>query len=388
MNILYHHRTQAQGAAGTHIRQVVDAFEKLGHSVDIVSPPFVNSFSGEKKSSFRVKRHKIPQLFFELYEIFYNCIAIIKIIRRLNKKKYGFIYERYAIFNIAGLLTAKLKKIPIIIESSFTSKTIVFPKRTRLLAKFAYSIDKVFFKYVDAIVVVSTVLKNSLINEFYVDPSKVFVIPNAVDEERFKPDISSEAIKRQYGLNGFKIIGFAGGFYPWHGLDMLIDGVPLLLKSFDHVKFLLVGDGAIMKSLKQKVKRLNLTETIIFTGMVPHAELPQYISAFDIGIMPDSNDYGSPMKILEYMAMKKPVVAPRLGPIEEIVADGKDGLLFERKNREDLILLLKKLLEDDELCRTMGSTAYKKIITQHTWKKNMKDILELYENINRGRLKL
>lgn len=380
MRILYHHRTQAQGAAGTHIREVAKAFEKLGHAVEIISPPFVMDPMLEQENILKVERVKIPQILFEVQELLYNAIGLFNLLRALNKESRDFIYERYAIFNIAGILAAKIKHIPIIVESSFTSKSDLFPKRTRIFSWLAYLSDRFIFNNSNAVIVVSSVLKNSLVNDFKVKSSKIVVLPNAVDEEKFDPAISSSTVKELYGLNNHNIVGFIGGFYPWHGLEMLIDCVPSVLRAFPNTKFLLVGDGALLDTLKQKAKKMQLSENIIFTGRVLHSKLPQYISSFDIGIMPDSNSYGSPMKILEYMSMGKPVVAPKTGPIEEVISHGTDGLLFERNNREELIKALQKLLGDSLLRSFIGKNALKSIGASHTWKNNVSCIVNLVNN--------
>jgi glycosyltransferase involved in cell wall biosynthesis len=376
MNIVYHHRTQAQGAAGTHIRQLVQAFEKLGHTVDIVSPPFVKDPRSVEEQAVGVERSRIPQLIFESYEIFYNWISFFRLAMKLGRKKYSLMYERYAIFNIAGLLAARSRGIPIFIEVSFTSRTKLFPRRTRLLSGVAYLVDKALFRHVDAIIAVSSVLQRDLITYFHVDPSKILVIPNAVDETAFHPGISGKPVREKYVLGGHHVIGFVGGFYPWHGLDFLIDCVPDVLKRFPETKILLVGDGAVRKDLERKVGRLGLGKNVIFSGSISHKEVPSYIAAFDIGVMPDSNAYGSPLKILEYMAMKKVVVAPRLSPVEEILKAEEQGVLFDRLNKEQLVSALIRVLNDADLRRRVAENSYANVLIHHTWMKTAKTIID------------
>ena len=94
--------------------------------------------------------------------------------------------------------------------------------------------------------------------------------------------------------------------------------------------------------------------------------------------MPDSNDYGSPMKILEYMAMKKPVIAPRLGPIEEILKDNEQGVLFDRLDHKHLVQRLAKLFNDKAFCEKVSENAFKNLLLNHTWTKTAQRIIDRY----------
>lgn len=380
MNILYHHRTQGTGAAGHHIREMVKAFRKHGYSVDILSPPGVENMSEEKTGSQKKNRYLVPQIIFELLEIGYNLIDFVRLARQLKKKKYDFLYERYSIFNVVGILASRRKGIPIIIEASFTSKTSVYPKRTRILGSLACAVDKFIFNRAEGIVVVSSVLKYSLIKDFKVTEEKILVLPNAVDTDFFDPSMHNDAIKRAYGFESKQVVGFVGGFYPWHGLDLLIDAAREVIKVLPDTKFFLVGDGPDKKSLEDRVSQSHLKNSVIFTGSVPYAKVAEHIAAFDIGVMPDSNDYGSPIKIFEYMAMGKPVLAPRIGPIEEVIDDGKDGLLFTRHSKEGLSQAIVRILTDRRLYNAIAVNSQKEVIAEHTWFKNAGSILDKWKD--------
>lgn len=375
MNILYHHRTTATGAAGRHIREMVKAFKKLNHSVNIVSLPGVEMSTVAKTGAQKKSRYFIPQIIFELFEIFYNGIAFFRIQRRLTKQKYSLIYERYAIFNVAGLVAARLFGIPIIIEVSFTSKTAVFPKRTRILSPLAYMFDRFIFGNVNGIVVVSSVLKDNLVGNFQVPEGKILVLPNAVDVDTFRPEIKYGSVKQKYGLDSNKIVGFVGGFYPWHGLDLLMDAAEKVLELIPNTKFFLIGDGPIRDDLERRVKKSILKDAAIFTGSIPYSDLPRYIAAFDIGVVPNSTNYSSPLKMFEYMAMGKPVLAPRLAPIKEVIKDGVSGVLFEPRDKEALSEAIIRLLTDQELCERISSYARKQILERHIWIKHAECIL-------------
>lgn len=392
MNILYHHRTQSKGVEGVHIREIVKAFVALGHRVDILSPSGMNKEGRGMRDERRLMKDRgfstisrfLPEIFFEALEVLYNIIASGKMEAVLKQKQYDLIYERYAIFNWAGVKTAKKNNIPIILEINYTSFMPIYRKRSFLLKPLAHWVDRQIFNMADSFVVVSTYLKDHLVN-LGVDIRKIIVTTNAADPDRFNPSIGGSAIRNKYALGGRKVIGFAGGFYPWHGLDILLDSFLSVKKDIKDAVLLLIGDGPIKDRLQTRVKELSLEKDVIFPGRVNNDDLPSYIAAFDIAVMPDSNNYGSPMKVYEYMSTGKPVVAPRLGPLEDGITDGKEGLLFTPRNKNELSIALKKLLLDESMRNRMKNCARENIISKHTWRKNGEAVLNLYKTISDGR---
>ena len=367
MNILYHHRTTGTGAPGHHIWGMVKGFETLGHIVKMVAPPGVAETYEDGIGSQKKGRYKVPQLLFEFFEIAYNVIAFFKIVSVLRRNKINFIYERYAIFNIAGVIASKIWKIPIIMEVSFTSKTDVYPKRSKMLNFLAVVIDKYIFRNVTGSVVVSKVLKDNILNNFTNDSDKILVLPNAVDEKKFDRMKGPGNIKKELCWENKKIIGFVGGFYPWHGIDMLIDAAKIIVEEVKNARFMLIGDGPIREELELKSEREGVKEFISFLCSVSHEKLPAHIAAFDVGIVANSTSYSSPMKMFEYMAMAKPVIAPKIPPIEEVIENGVNGFLFEQGNTADLAEAIKKILIDEEICIALGEKGYRDIVKKFTW---------------------
>jgi hypothetical protein len=160
-----------------------------------------------------------------------------------------------------------------------------------------------------------------------------------------------------------------------------MDAAEVVLKTAPDTKFVLVGDGPAKDGLSRRVYNSSLKDSVVFTGSVPHDELPRYVASFDVGVMPDSNSYGSPIKIFEYMAMGKPVLAPKLEPIEEVIKDGVNGLTFTRMNKEELSASIIKLLTDKELYQKIACNSRKEVLEKHTWSKNAEAILNKWRGL-------
>jgi glycosyltransferase involved in cell wall biosynthesis len=116
---------------------------------------------------------------------------------------------------------------------------------------------------------------------------------------------------------------------------------------------------------------------VIFPGAVPYEQVPEYIAMMDICVIPGSNEYRSPIKLFEYMAMEKPVVAPRLKPIQDVIQDREEGILFSTNDRESLKESLMFLIDCQEKRKIIGQNARNKIIAKHTWRQNAEQIVEI-----------
>src|SRR5262249_31727739 len=146
------------------------------------------------------------------------------------------------------------------------------------------------------------------------------VTPNAIDPQRFDPERTAGAsVRARLGPEDRVVIGFVGRFATWHGMDLLAAVIPPVLEKHPEAAFLLVGDGRERPAVEQAVAAAGFAGRVRFTGEVPHAEVAGYLAAMDVGVMPHSNPFGSPVKIFEYMAMGVVPVGPRLGPLEEAI---------------------------------------------------------------------
>ena len=383
MKILYHHRTQGRGGEGVHERGVINALRALGNTVIIVSPPGADPFLHENQEACkRSKPGKLfsfisrysPQIIFELLEIFYNFYISGKIKNILKEQKIDFIYERYAFFCWIGVNLAKRFNIPIMLEVNEVSGI----KRTRkqTLVGLANRIEKKIFKDADIIVTVSSFLKEYIEN-LGTESQKVYLIPNAVNIEEFKLDTDVSWVRDKFGLNGQVIIGFVGMFCEWDNLGFLIETFAEVAKAKRNVKLVLIGDGKCRKELEQKACRCGVENHVIFTGLVHRKQMPDFIKAIDICVIPNSNPFGSPIILFEYMAMAKPVVAPKLKPMQDVIEDNSDGILFETGSKRSFKKALDVLIDDPKKRRAMSQRAREKVIKNHTWLGNAKRVIEI-----------
>ena len=177
----------------------------------------------------------------------------------------------------------------------------------------------------------------------------VTVIPNAVDIDAFEPGGEpDEALKAKLGLAGTTVVGFIGSFYAYEGLDLLLQAVPALRARRPEVRVLLVGGGPQEAALKAQAAALGLSNTVVFTGRVPHAEVQRYYDLVDVLAYPRHpmrlTELVTPLKPLEAMAQGRVLLASDVGGHRELIRDGDTGYLFRAGQVDALVQGLDRVL--------------------------------------------
>ena len=379
MNVLYVHRTRATGVEAVHIGQIVLGLRRLGHRVSMLSPvgdfiehvnePAVSVAAPKSAASRKRKALEMPEILFEILEIGYNLKAILDGLRKVSRGSVDGVYERYAIFGVAGMLLARWWGVPFVLEVNYTSLSPLVRRRSRLMKPLARWCDGIVFRRATHLLAVSSYLKEELVNQFGVSPERVTVVPNAADPSVFDP-AAARAVEPERSMPAGPVIGFVGGFYKWHGLDLLVEAFMRIAKQFPSASLVLIGDGPMRETVATQASARGLPDRVIMPGRVPHAKLAPYVARFDVGVMPDSNLYGSPMKVFEYMAMSVPVVVPNYAPLLDVVVDGVQGRVFERRDVDDLARCLSDMLADEARRKRMGTNARQAIVDTHNWMNN------------------
>lgn len=380
MRILYHHRTLGDGAEGIHIRAIADGLSEQGHQVKIVSvvgekTQFRSSQYAKEIKWDKIKSY-IPGPLYELAEIMYNVKGIRMLSRKINTFKPDFIYDRYAHHSFAGVWCSKRFNIPLILEVNSPYSI----QKTKWEKTYFPGVSKMGERRIlhaaPHILVVSTPLKEIVMN-YGVADEHITVLPNGTDPDKFTPNIDSGELRRQLGLEGKLVLGFVGILRSWHNIYKLIHSLEEIdLKRLNAV-MLFLGDGPSFKEFFTYNRDRGHEDTIKFLGRIPHSEIHRYISIFDIAISPHATFYSSPMKILEYMAMEKAILAPDMKNIRDLVEDGETATLFEPDNAASLKEKLLLLLGSAALRKKLGKKARQRVLGQYTWSNNARKTVEI-----------
>jgi len=374
MKILYHHRTLGDGAEGIHIEEMVKAFRSLGHKVKIVAP------IGEKTNSKNINvsilskiKRILPRILFEFLEVAYNIYGYYLLRKEIHKERPDFIYDRYIIFNASAILIGKKYNIPVILEvnAPLALERSQQEDEQLYLKRLAFFLERWICFNSYKTIVVSTPLKEYLVSSG-APPGKIVVVPNGVDVKKFKPKLGKDKnlLKKCDFTKNDIIVGFVGILRPWHGLELLLKAFNMAAKDNKNVRLLIVGDGPIRPDIESLIERLHLPDKVFITGRVQHEQVPDYVNLFDIAVSPKATFYASPMKILEYMALAKAVVAPDKENIRDIIIHEVDGLLFEDGSSVALFSCFEKLIQDNAYRAQLGRRARIKVIEERNWQRN------------------
>jgi len=231
-----------------------------------------------------------------------------------------------------------------------------------------YKIEKNLLNTSDLIICITERLKKEILTNFQIDSQKIHVIPDAVRDDWL--NIKNE--KEEY-------IFYAGSLKKWKGVDVLIKA----MKYLPGEKLLIAGNGEEFSNLQNMVKKENLQDRIKFLGYIPHTEIPKFLSKAKILVLPnveeDTSVFTSPLKLFEYMAAGKPIVASDIPSLREILKHEENAYLVKPRNPIVLAEGIKKVLYDKKLRRKISLKA-KEEVKKYTYSIRAQKIKKLIEN--------
>jgi glycosyltransferase involved in cell wall biosynthesis len=195
----------------------------------------------------------------------------------------------------------------------------------------------------DALIVMARGMGDYLASEWGVDEDRIHWLPQGVNTAFFSPRSSEQrdAKRAELGLqDGELVVGFVGSMASYQRVDVLVDAIRRVRERRDDVRLVLLGGSP------ERAKALNAEHVAIVVPHVDYERVPDFISAFDVAVLPDSNWYGSPIKVLEYAATGVPVIAPDVGPVRDLVADFGDAVLIPPGDVDALATAIEQTLDD------------------------------------------
>lgn len=377
MKILYHHRVGSRDGQAVHIDELIHAFRALGHDVAVVAPPgFELSPIGHEPQLAAWIKQRLPRIFFEVLEILYNAPAYLRLRRAVRTFKPDLIYERHGLFLIAGTLLGKRWSIPTFLEVN--SPLAHERSRSGGLAceTLASRLEKWAWRAAAHVLPVTEVLAK-VIRDAGVPPSRITVVPNGIDRDRFLGNESAKAAKAAIDLSGKIVLGFTGFMRTWHGLEAVVEMLAQPNTPAD-LHLLLIGDGPAKPLLEERAVALGVTDRISFAGLVSRDDISRFVAAFDIALVPKVVEYASPLKLFEYMALGKAIVAPDQPNIREVLTTGINAVLFDPMQQGELASAIVRLAADAETRERLGKAARATIDSRNfTWRANADRILAL-----------
>lgn len=278
---------------------------------------------------------------------------------------FDLVYERYSLWSYAGIAYARATGVPGLLEVN--APLIEEQSSHRGLTDHAGAewVRENVFASATALLAVSSEVATYL-RRFPTTGDRVHVVPNGVDSDRF----SGHVTPSYPGQPGSFTIGFVGTLKPWHGLADLIEAFSILHPRDPSTRLLIVGDGPERATLDADLARRGIRDAVQFTGAVDPREVPGLLASMDVAVAPYppmADFYFSPMKIYEYLAAARPIVASRIGQLDGLIRHDVNGLLCPPGNPSALAAAIERLRRSPELRARLGQSARATVLEKHTW---------------------
>lgn len=358
-------RLPTEKAHGIQIMKMCEAFAGRGIEVELLVPKRWNDLQGDPFEFYKIRKvfrlTRVPCLDFVNFDVAGIGFAVSTLTFLIAAKFYLF-------FRPYDILYTREK-----LSGLFFRNTVLelhsLPERMSGIYKF-------LLHRISRVIVLTSFTKAHLAEAGFIQ-ERISVMPDAVDIDEFNPDISKEAARMKLGLPaGKKIILYTGSFllYKWKGGDLLPAAAEFL--SDDYL-FLLVGGHPW--EIEKFNKSLKLKNTLLIP-YVRHETIPYYLKAADILVLPNrsgnkaSEMYTSPLKLFEYMASGRPIIASNIASLREILT-GDDAVFFNSDDARDLARAISSLAGDKKMQEQLSRHAYSKV-SQYTWDKRADKIIK------------
>lgn len=212
---------------------------------------------------------------------------------------------------------------------------------------------------------------------------RITVIPNAVDADTFQFGAEADpALRSELGLDGCTVLGFAGSFYGYEGLNLLVSATARLAARYPDIRLLMVGGGVQEDSLRSQAAAEGIADRVTFTGRVPHSRVQKYYELIDVLAYPRLpirlTELVTPLKPLEAMAQGRMFVASDVGGHRELIRHGETGFLFKAGSVDALADAIADVLEHRERWPAIRRQARDFVERERTWANSVGRYREVY----------
>jgi glycosyltransferase involved in cell wall biosynthesis len=386
--------------ASVHVRELTDALVNAGHEVVIMTPN-IGAGNTARSRVIHVSAPRLPSpastvlrsldtpwwrgqcLEREVRELRYNTVLLQHVQRFAAQWHPDLLYERYALFGLAGGTLAHRLRLPYLLEVNAPLRL----ERRRgpgvALERPARWCERRIFGRAGYALCVSRAMADYVLDQG-IRPARVRIQPNAVDPTRFQPDDRGGALRAQLGFgDDHVVIGFLGSLKTWHGVEQLVAAFARARTGVlaPRLRLMIVGDGPARPAIERLIAEFAVDQEVVLVGNVPHVDVPRYLAAMDIAAAPYGNVspdfYFSPLKLFEYMAAGRAVIAPQLGQISELLDNGENGILYTPGETAELANGLVTLAERADLRTSLGRRAAETARARFTWEATARRVVAL-----------
>lgn len=367
-----------------HVQQFADAARGLGHLVDVYAMNLSPKENARDSSSRRLwlqlresLKRRLGRYLHEPKELAWNARYLALETELLESTRPDVMLVRDHMLTVSCVGVARRLELPLVIElNAPAEESRIYFHEYFHLPLVPEWLEAWKLRRADAVTVVSSALRDHIVTRYSLPATKITVVPNGADLERFSPSVPRDC-EFLSAFGEHPVVGFVGSFQGWHGSNLLTRLITRVAAARPAVRFLLVGHGPDAPAVREETRHLG--DRVRFTGRVPHERVPGLVSCLHVAVMPESNFYGSPLKVIEWMASGRGIVAPAYGPLEDVIQSEVHGLLFPPRNADALVESVLRLLDDPALARKLGEAAAARARSSLSWTDNARRVLAACE---------
>lgn len=367
----------------THVQELCNSFSKKNKVYSITykkkGQKFVEKFN-DNLIMYRILNIPLIKPLALFIQTFFLSIYLI-IFKRID-----VVDERGKLFGGAAILASAIFRKPRVYElNEPIVESLVLEKRMKkngILYKFANFWMNWNIKLSHKVTVThENVLKNK----------KSVLVHYGANIKKFKPKVNgSDKIKKKFNLEGVAFY-YIGSFAPWHNIDHIVRAGAKIAKKYPKTKFLLIGKQHKKgEDIAKLVEKLNVSENFILIDNILYKDVPKWNAAVDVCLAIFDNNYEpfrkfgfyySPIKIHEYLASGKPVIASDMGNLARIIKNNHNGILVKPNDIKSLERAMELFISNKAKLRQMSKNARTSAEKIYNWDKHADDIIEIFENL-------
>lgn len=365
------------------VYELAENIERLGHRAILFHPSFDQTRSEATRAVIRIPTLDLAVL----RQISFNVSLFFYLLAVCWRIKPNVVYAR-PINSFIPLIFSKLISSYFVIEVNGDQLQHLRSIGTSSIKLFFIKfIERVNFKFCDMIIPITPGLKRMLIERYAVPAEKMVVIESGSNPSLYKP-LERESCLNKLGLDQkARYVGFVGMFFRHQGIETLIEASPAISASFPDVRFLIVGDGVMMEKWTSKISEKGISKAFIFPGKVPYVDVPLYLNAMDVCVAPFTRDRGetSPLKLFDYFACGRPVVASDIASIHEILIESGAAIPIIPDDPGALAKAIIQLLGNPEKAEEIGRRGRRFVQSKYSWEANTERLIKaISEGMDRG----
>lgn len=385
MNILYishYFSSRPRHAAEVTTYEIVSRLAKRGHLITIFVPNTVNK---QNESSSKIHVYALTHFSSHILEknimlklltttLWYQFL-LLWVLRKAKEKQFDILITMYHSTHLApisGYIASRILKLPLFVKEHDMIFEFSHPNLlTRIHRRLIMGLNLPAVRRSNSILMLSEERKRLAEKMYNIKEESLLTLTNGVDTSRFKPTLKRVSLLRKLKLEDNRILLYTGMITQNRALDYLIRAMPLIIEKERKIRLLIVGSGPEQEKIIKLARDLKVDDYVDLIGSVEHSLMPELVSLADVAIGPlKGNAFNAtsfPVKVLEYMACGKAVVACHGGVSPNLLIDGYNGTLVHDNDLTELASAILKLVRDERLAKELGNNARKHVEKFHDW---------------------